>query len=156
MTCVTRVLVALAAAAIVALLPTAADARTPRRGERIVEIPFPGERSARLSLECGALEIRAVKIDELPSDDEIERADDDDTERLRWLFTLDNEGRRSRRVTIGVRVLTEDGDVLAEDTRTDVVRFHSDRDRVSVWTEIRTREIPDAATVEIEVECGRD
>ena len=154
-----HILLALAAFLLALAVPgSRASAEESKDGEGSVKIKFPTEESVPVDLKCGKVELRSVKIEGAPSRHDIHKArhDKDATSNLRWVFKLDNEGKHTRKVTIKVKVYAADKDVLAEDSRSDTISGEKDRDQISVFTKIRTRDYPKADHARISAECERE
>jgi hypothetical protein len=136
-------------------VPAGADSKD---AEGSVTIKFPREESREVDLKCGKVDIRSVKIEGAPSREDVHKArhHKDETSKLRWIFKLDNEGKHTRKVTIKVKVYAEDNDLLVEGDRADTVSGEKDKDHISVWTEIRTRDYPKADHAHIHAECERE
>ena len=142
----------------VALVGAGRLAASEKNAEGSVTIKFPREETARVDLKCGKVDFRSVKLEGAPSRHEIHEArhHKDDSSKLRWIFKLGNEGKHSRKVTMQVKVYGVGKELLAEDSRTDTVSGEKDKDQISVWTEIRTRDYPKADHVHISAECERE
>jgi hypothetical protein len=155
-----HILLAVAVSLLVLAVPgSRASAAESRDGEGSVKIAFPKEESVPVDLRCNKVDLRSVKIDGAPSHHEIHEAREhhsDDTSNLRWIFKCDNEGKHPRKMTIKVKVYSDDNKVLAEDSRTDTISGEKDRDQISVWTKIRTRDYPKADHARIFAECERE
>ena len=135
--------------------PAAASSRD---AEGSVTIKFPRHDSAHVGLQCGKVELRSVKVEGAPSEHEVHKARHHKhaTSKLRWIFKLGNEGEHKRKVTIKVKVYSKDKELLAKDSRTDTVSGDVEKDQISVWTEIVTRDYPKAGFAHISAECQRE
>jgi hypothetical protein len=128
-------------------------------GRASVKIRFPREESVTVGLTCNKVELRSVRIDGAPSRHDVHEAREhhsSDTTNLRWIFKCGNEGKHPRKVTIKVKIFAEDNDVLGEDSRTDTISGEKDKDQISVWTKIRTRDYAKADHARISAECERE
>jgi hypothetical protein len=133
-------------------------AASEKNAEGSVTIKFPKEETARVDLKCGKVDFRSVKLEGAPSRHEVHKArhHEHDTSKLRWIFKLGNEGKHTRKVTIKVKVYALGKELLAEDSRTDTISGEKDKDHISVWTEIKTRDYPKADHVRISADCERE
>jgi hypothetical protein len=126
--------------------------------EGSVRIHFPHDDSADVGLKCGKVELTKVKLDNTPSERDVHKArhHKDDTTTLKWIFSVDNDGKHKRKVTIHITVYAEDGDVLADETHDDTISGKTEHDHMTVRTKIHTYKYPDAHHVRISAECERD
>jgi hypothetical protein len=67
-----------------------------------------------------------------------------------------NEGKHTRKVTIKVKVYSKEKQLLAEDSRTDTISGDTEKDQISVWTEIVTRDYPKADFAHVSAKCERE
>jgi hypothetical protein len=141
-----------------AVIGVSAVAESSKDAEGSVTIKFPKEGSRAVDLKCGKVDIRSVRIEGAPSADDVHKArhHKDETSNLRWIFKLDNEGKHTRKVLIKVKVYSEDKELLAEESRSDTISGEKDKDQISVWTKIRTRDYPKADDVHVSAECERE
>jgi len=123
-----------------------------------VTIPFPRGGSASVGLTSGPMLIRSVVLKGRPSARDLRSArhDRDDKTLMRWVFQVANAGRRDWHARIRVRVYSADERLLASNDREGEVDARDWRDRITIWTRIRTLDYPRADHVRVEAVFNPD
>jgi hypothetical protein len=117
-------------------------------------VPFPRHGRVAIGIASGPILVKWVRVTNKPNRHQVRasrKGDPDDTTTLRWIFWVANRDGRGWQARIDVQLFDAQGQLLADTERAGEVDARDWRDRISVWTRIKTLDYPRADHARITV-----